>query len=798
MLRSSTDSLNPALAGWEGYYNATHLDASFLANGFEDGCNFHTLPPSLRHAVYQVSFFGDIAEIECQSLTLPLSKAMNSRCQGRKSGTVTQKCIINTPERLTRYANIHAKWRSQEEAKPPRRKREKRDLALVHEVNQTRERFDAFSRLVLCSLLGNYRHCRVRMQQTKARQALYQIVTTSTVVVAETWLQSLLHQAVDVIQWCVRDFIVAVIEDSPALHASVAEHIHFDAFRELTQQAMGQVRAYLDQQLSVEWSHATRCFTAVAETKRFAYCQCLSNTKKKTYQSPCAYAHHVWLQDLVVPLRLLFHERFLSIQYYKPHTDVVNWLVSQKTRVAFPLWLRPDAPPPPPLVEEKESESDSDDDDDEKMDLALNGNALQHLQRAFAREEKRKQQREKRKKRKLVGTMWSTVDARMYVTHEEFQQLRDVVDTNHTLEGVVRCLALPSDIQAEWLHLLQSHRDASGSNADRVGALRRLHALDHHSYNLVQVAAELIKERHPLDGVQGRCLGSFSAQLQAQQIRAARSKLVNILCTLQMARMAQKDIPVEDKALVLEQAQKVMVEIEHTVPPTAVDERSTSLVFCRICGVVYSHVRATHLELEEASVTTRKYYRFGLDHARRNYLTGETYCKKRMVTHRGACQETPLVSVSLLGRRYAFQGRQYQLCCSCGDIMSPDPAYGAGGGTLCTECTDKLQERTKADQEKRIKALVAKLEHKCTCCGHPSTGPTCTFLYPFQLVMCAKCHHAKRVEEVVARQWSSQTELRAFLGELHTNYRSNKHTRQVRRGVRAMKRNKQKDRAKKA
>ncbi|MDO9176515.1 MAG: hypothetical protein Q7V62_17040 [Actinomycetota bacterium] len=742
--------------------------------------NSYTLADELRRAVCAASFFGDIADVR-DPLTSLFSKALNSRCQARKYGTVAEKALLETERESERVQAVLAKWRAQAQETPPRHRHQAKDEKLVADSRARRTRRRHFRAMVLCSLLGNYPHCRTRMACPRARKALYARLGGANAehsVADLAWFQQLLHQAPRLVVWCVRDFIVHTLRGDLALREQVSSLMHLAHFEELTQQAMTTARAYLETRITRAWHPAS----AVPRPPHLCRCH-------RAKDAECEYAGAAWLTRDMSALMQPYHDRMLAVQYRKPHVDVATWLVGAEVRKAAPLVPLYSLSERPMLHDAFMARIARADHVMGPRELAIEWEQMQ--------------------RREAVAAEDVVANAYAYLSPAQFGALRMCVDAVPSIDEVVRSgfvhLGCTQDAVDFVLRLLEHHRAASMPKQARARLLLHLHARSPHTYNLLQMTAELVRERGP-HGAHGRVVGRLCAETHEAQMRAADAKMLDVRQHLQRALLAAVEKVRDAHPGCADDAVAAQAEIHaeleairerHRVRAAGqplVESTSVRLYYCAVCNQVYSNVHTPG----------GKYFRFGMRDATRAY-TGpgdphaSTYCRNALVNHAGACATQLLSSVSLLGVVYAFRKCVYQLCVGCADIFTPEAdvmrAGFADAGLLCCACTRK-QEAQRAAVDPTL-AFVAQYEQRCAVCPLLTTNGT-AHLLPHLLVLCRR--HAKPfvLNRVAERYWATQADLRAHLIAQHVAYKARRRMLAQPGDMRRMKANKQRARGRKA
>ena len=92
-----------------------------------------------------------------------------------------------------------------------------------------------------------------------------------------------------------------------------------------------------------------------------------------------------------------------------------------------------------------------------------------------------------------------------------------------------------------------------------------------------------------------------------------------------------------------------------------------------------------------------------------------------------ACGDTPLLSLSLVGKAIRVYKSWYTICTRCGVVMKLRPDYAYSGSQLsCMRCTQRGQGRADADADARDESVGEEgFIDMCRCCGvQPSKGAT--------------------------------------------------------------------------
>jgi len=206
-----------------------------------------------------------------------------------------------------------------------------------------------------------------------------------------------------------------------------------------------------------------------------------------------------------------------------------------------------------------------------------------------------------------------------------------------------------------------------------------------HAYNLLQAAAELMREK--------------------QRFR--------LICTLPL------DI-----------AQNQLKAVQQRFGTQDGEYLSDSLLFyfCPICDCIYSLLR----DFNGSFVNN---YRYGLRDAQVDYLTREVFCRRGKTNHRGVCGKDPLSRIPLLGVMMFYCNKRIMLCPQpgCGMCMVFDAKQAIFNefGALCYDCSHKAS----------FKRLDYGIDFttRCVRCNTSVPSPEKMFLYPHGAMMCNRC-----------------------------------------------------------
>lgn len=219
------------------------------------------------------------------------------------------------------------------------------------------------------------------------------------------------------------------------------------------------------------------------------------------------------------------------------------------------------------------------------------------------------------------------------------------------------------------------------------------------------------------------------------------------------------------------QCRAIQNEFDVTRKHKIILKNSTELVFCEICGAMYSLVRVFGNK-ETGKKMYKQYYRRGLRDAVVSYDTGETYCKGNTVNMKGSCGAKPLTRVCLLGRALWMNSKCYMICPqpTCGLTMEFDPHLNRFNsyGVMCSDCTEN---------DKRLPATVGRFsvmytkpqsERTCFKCSVHLQSTSSVYLLPAPDLYLCKKHCSPWLVRAIEEKYkgkdvNSKEELQQFI-----------------------------------
>ena len=175
---------------------------------FDDLCNELTVMLSpMRVSALELSFFKSLSALdETHDLQYLLSKCLNQKCQKRKFSAVALRALDGNVK-LRRH----------------------------------------LGELVLCSLLGMYRNSRPSSRPLPlVRDRLCELARDRE----GSWLLRLIRSCKSgIVIYCLREHIVFLVEEFPALKRQISGLVQFDRFKAIVTEAMAVIRDYMQRML---------------------------------------------------------------------------------------------------------------------------------------------------------------------------------------------------------------------------------------------------------------------------------------------------------------------------------------------------------------------------------------------------------------------------------------------------------------------------------------------------------------------------------------------------------------------
>jgi hypothetical protein len=757
-------------------------------------CNQYTLP-DFSNQIQNLPFFDDIAEVRDPTIAM-LSKVLNCACHSRKYGTSAENGMFESPDDTEMYEALLEQSQAENQTRQARARDRKHFIERYRNITSRR---DQFKLIILCSLLGNYRHVRAedRLLDEDARFALYNELqgpledgVFRSRPEDDAWLQSILHQAPMLMIWCIREYLVFALLNDPALLDSVRDTMQFDVFRSITARAMATIRHYLAHHLVMKQANACQ---ALEQTATQPLCRCINKIKNvrkgqaKRKRSPCRYQQHTWLHDINV-LLLPFKAEMLRITYRKHDIGILPFLRGTSVRVRAPLIPRQ-------LNHQEKAARHKDQEDleqarlqhqrqqdneqmcqsmQEVLPVAAAAAAAEATQAFFSSRVENKQDAAVQhasdlaatdKARQAKATTINQADVFHFISPAQFAFLSQLCSESirngrvaslvQMVQSFTHCAKIPTAVVDSILTFIDMYQCGGMTKRALLEWIVQFAHSQPHAYNLIQVSAEMIK----MEALrQTSTVGVMPTHVLRRQIARCQVKTLDSLQAddIHQLGVCEERINYFTRSLDRETKESTRDLLVHTIQEL---ESIREVILERLKRVQLEWTRASQpvepsfVNLHTCDVCNevasnvrgphpdKKYYRWGLDSVKLNFTTNQLHCHRARMNHKGRCFDKPLIPTNLLGIRHMHGKKAYQLCVQCADIMIPDSTTctSTRDGLLCSMCSlDRFKIRVK--QQPDLDQWSKRLHRVCLICNQRTRTKRNTFLYPFDLVCCHRHH----------------------------------------------------------
>jgi hypothetical protein len=536
--------------------------------------------------------------------------------------------------------------------------------------------------LVLCSLLGNYLHCDAASRpRFETRRALMQLLALDASTSMAPWFVTILLKASHLVEFALRDYLVFAIEDNPSLLEHVKLLFQWDAFREIVVDTMNRIRSYFVQ--SGNLAH---------------------DPFRDSIHPDCMHAFIDDINYIATPA----HDQLLAVCYKRMNGAVVSTLGSLRKEVRLAL---------PPGVDDP-IDADEDEDDDVLRKSALNSSDDETEGEEDADEDE--------------GATTKHSSVKPYITPVQYEKLKRVLLSlaQFKTDILYKCVSFfpffgVSEASLPQLrgiiHVLQ---EGSCTKREKLRLMVLMKRADRHGYNLLHIAAELLRDIRNIYYMRLLPIHYFRYQLEAIQQR-------------------------------------------YGLKAGVVLEDPLYFRFCKVCDKVYSLTRDFHSVYKND-------YSFGYRDAEVDYNTLDIYCRRDKSNERGRCKDQPLAMIPLLGHMLHFNGKCYILCpqpfCGLPMVVNPMESLYTERGPACVECTAKIRLQRPDSKTLGLPAHDA----RCVYCLGPPSKPVNSFLYPFGLVLCKKHNIRGMAAYIRKKKPQSKEEATACIVHYTTQRRAEK------------------------
>ena len=449
----------------------------------------------------------------------------------------------------------------------------------------------------LCSLLGNYVHAKPSSRpDMKARQILYDWLWGYDVgadgVETSPFLR-LQELCPHLVLFACREQLVHLLGDIPALQRHFDTFSNFALYRDIVTECMDEIRHWFSTHLRLPCSPIHDFLSGKNAG---------SESEKEFFR-------------VIKEILLCYHTRLGDINYRRPNSNVMSVIRSLKSGKKKDVISMI----PMPCGEKKNT----------------SGTGI-GIMDALTEELYDGEEEETKTSNKKEDTQRSTsFDFSDYLPQSHIKAVGDMIEAllNKSMtpsQAFYCCLdvfdacGLTRDQVQVIKSVIKSLQTGRVSKKHYEGQFRVLQRLMPHGYNLIQAAAELVREK--------------------QRVR--------IICTLPW------DI-----------TQKQLQAAQSRFGCTGTDYLSDSLCFyfCPVCDCIYSLVR-------DFNASFANNYQYGLRDAAIDYITRLPYCRRGKKNHRGECGAEPLSCIPLAGILLFYCNKRIMLCPQegCGMAMVID------------------------------------------------------------------------------------------------------------------------------
>lgn len=617
----------------------------------------------LQCFVHDASFFSPLSNTDNAFLHL-LCKVINIRCQGRKFADVAYRYI-----------------------------RSNNDLAR------------RMRQLILCSLLGNYNHCREFHPTCSTRTTLYRIFVDKAGLYTE-WIAALLVRCSGVVINAFREFMIDAIAASPSLETQVCDLMKLNEFRAIVTENMDRVRRYMDSFIGLPTSALHQALLAPSDP----------------------YSSHSL--SVFRDLNALVHSsgnKILRISYRRPNRILPHFILSM--RKSGPL-IQPKLKQDDKIedvIEQNEDEEDFEERLAREIEAAITSyNENEECDQDDDPADEKVSEYKDKVDRFLIPEHQRLV--REIVTSGDRDVLKNAVSNWFPYMGAKR------DTLDFVDNLIDDYHKGSGSIQRLKQRFQLVRSCDPHVYNLLQFAAEVVREVQRRYAIISLPHSYRKCQLEAVQSVFPSSNVI-------VAKMFM-------------------------------------FVFCPICDRIYSLLR------DFDSVYRRKAkgtYTHGYRDVISDYTTGEIYCRGTKHNQRGKCGETPLAQINLLGKMMIYKNKMILLCpqleCGAPMVLNKDKCEWNERGPACRDCTNKWKEQKRISNDGVLSEFLGENKTmKCIRCGN-ECSPATACVYPFGLFLCKKHSSDSFIQLALDSKATNAQELEKEIIDMIRLYRSSNKSR---------------------
>jgi hypothetical protein len=646
-------------------------------------CDF-TLSSLLDQATHNMAFFSPLADVISPLGHLLTKVLVNARCQHREMDKGVAKTLIQR--------KIHKRKRSTHKNKD-------------HVIEYDDQVLMIMKQVVLCALLGNYpsdAQNGLRISNMGYRYLLYYLFHNNRRF--DQWIVCLFKHSSSVLTFCVRRYMVHVLESNPSMWEVLHQQFRFEEYKGVVISAMKKVQSLFYMMMvggvyggvDPRMEDLCRSYQQCMSSVPLEPCNLMKLWDHPRYKDISTGTEQNGVHPSVLPIALqskqfidlYLHERANQLRSgwddQKPHQfhtllqkELLRFeldyrlLSFSRPYINIALLLRPlrnDYPLVPisnedtttilPLVKIEGKEVIEDDIEDEE-------------------------------EREQNNYMFPKDQPHKYLNQDQVRALHEVirccgpVGYDSPIQRILDFFPFfeVRDSHVLWLKALFSHyHHNTKSNESIKLALGTLRLINPHAYNLLQLVSIHLD--------------------QAQR----RFRLMNLPLHIQQAQC------------------RVLSEKGHRDRHKVLLKDLISFVFCPVCCHIYSNV-------SDFNSVYKHSYTHGYRDVAVDYLStekepiqeGKMYCTNSKSNERGTCGEQELVRIPLIGRMLWLRSKFYMFCCTCGNIMAFDTKqqhYTAHtqDGPCCVRCTRALVHRLGSQTMELLESNYDLSELSCDYC----------------------------------------------------------------------------------
>lgn len=689
-------------------------------HGFKRVICEDTLEP-LFNVIHSIAFFEHISQTK-DSLIHILSKLVVVKCRIRKSNDVWNR-QFKIPETLaTKYRLA---------TKDSERKMYARMIAKRTGIRSK------MCTWVLCSLLGNYRHCKPSSRSfiMKHRELLYEVFLYNK---NSEFVDKLMHRCGNLFNFAMREYIVYAVENMPAFHQALAKLFDWDQFRTTVIQSMDYYRTWLNIQLSNETPNPSSLYKSLIDP----------NSMSEFFDYTCQH-----FQTYHHQLKHYYASIFTTESIFKKKRTKItlaeNPLLEEETKQEITdedlekqlydaldgISLSNDS---------KQAENLANDEDEDDFDLTTDIYKQMHLNAIDARELEREAATH-RKTRSLIYIKYMPLEhitvMKWIVSHhinKYYSSLAGIYVPTKTLIFMVQYIkifGIPKHVAKRAMLLVLLLQKGEWSANEKHRQIKNLRDTEPYTYTLIQCCIDMIAKHMEILIVATLPGHYFESQIIAIQNRYPWTKTINGLpfhptlcyycrhCKSTKIHTIKFDNNKQDQLYASSTSEIKLIpekkEEDTSKKPTKPKKEKVK------CVILNSYLRMDN-DVEDNE--NRK------------------WCRRNRGTRYPECDIDPLCCPSVLGRVIKIRDHLILLCTKCGfgQIYIPSRCGILDSGVICSNCT--LRE----ENSKYIRKYDLMIQWgyppgqetaSCELCPKRMKKTSSIYMFPFNILLCSRCSY---------------------------------------------------------